>query len=234
VSLIEAIVWTLVGGCIGIVGGVIAVKYEWRRHIDFICVKEVCEPLHKKIIECSDSITKNIGLFTADLTFVRKIKNNYWYSIVKKKISKKLDEWQSRISEYNVVWKEMREKIEKAINQEIERRMAALGPSQDKGRLVSEFKKNMEQGFLSSGATGYVLLIQGKINDEDYYFIENFKRAGAPPEREIRNKLAGGFPKAIYEEIRKDPTLTSLPDKVKEVEDATTRLREVLEKWIKK
>lgn len=229
-SLTDVIVGAVVGGCIGIAGGVVAVKYEWRRHVDFEIINKVYEPLYKKIIERSDSITKNIGLFSADLTFFREIKKNYWYSRVTQKISKKLEDWQSRVSEYNAVWKEMREKIEQAINQEVERRAALLEPSRDRDRLVSGFKENVTQGFMYSGATGYSLLIQGKINDEDYYFLENFKCSGPDAEREIKVKLASGFPNAIYEEIRKDPTLTNLYDRVKKVEDATARLREVLEK----
>lgn len=233
-SLTDVLVGALIGGCAVIAGGVIVAKYKWKKQIDFVCIKEIYAPLHAKIIKRSDSITKNIGLFSADLTFVREIKNNYWYSRVPQKISEKLEEWQSRVSGYNAVWKEMRGNIEKAVNQEIEKRAAALKPSRDRDRLVSGFKESVMQGLLSLGATCYFRLIQGKINDEDYYFIENFKRGGSPPEREIRDKLASGFPKAIYEEIRNDPALTNLHDKVKEVEDATARLREVLEKRIKK
>lgn len=230
-SLTDVIVGAVVGGCIGIAGGVVAVKYEWRRHIDFVCIKEIYAPLHAKIIEIRNSLTKFVGISPGDVeTFVRRIKDNYWYPRVSKKVAEKFQEWQSRVSEYDTIRRDMEGKIEKVITQEIEKREASLEPSPDKAHVVFEFKRIIKEGFLYPMSTGYFLLIRGEINDEEYHFIDNFKRGGNPLVHEIKVNLASGFPKAIYEEIQKDPLFTNLHDKVTEVEGTTARLREVLEK----
>jgi len=235
-SLIDVLVGAVAGGCIGVAGGVVAVKYEWSKQIDLVCMKEVYEPLHSKIIDYLYFVKKFVlyaPLMDVE-TFVSKIEDSYWYSRVNKKVAEKFREWQSRVSEYNVIVKDMRVKIEKAIDHEIETRATAFESSTDKNHLVSEFKRITTDGFLSSGATGSYLLTQGKANDEEYYFISNFKNGGTPSEREIRAKLANGFPMAIYEKIRKDPLFTELHNKIKEVEDTTSQLRGVLEKRIMK
>lgn len=234
-SLTDMIVGALIGGCAVIVGGVVVAKYKWRRHIDFVCIKEIYAPLHAKIIEIRNSLTKFVGISPGDVeTFVRRIKDNYWYSRVSKEVSEKFQEWQSRVFEYGAIVRDVNDKICQAVNQEVEKRAAALESHSEKNRLVSNFKDILKEGFSPYISNAPSWLIKGKVNDEEYYFISNFKRGGAPPEREIKDKLAGGFPRAIYEVIRKGPALANLHDKVKEVEDATARLRDVLEKRIKK
>lgn len=225
----------IVGAVRGIAGRLIGAKYEWRRHIDFEIIKKVYEPLHTKIIEYLKFIVDFIEIPPGSYeTFVRGIKDNYWYSRVSKKVAEKFQEWQSRVSEYNAIRKDMRGKIEKAINQEIEKRETALEPSPDKNHIVFEFKGIITEEFFNSMTTAPSRLLQGKINDEEYHFIDNFKRRGKPSAREIRAKLASGFAKAIYEEIQKATLFADLHKKVEEIKNVTARLREVLEKRIKK
>jgi len=231
-SLIDVLAGAVIGGCIGVAGGVIAVKYEWRKQIDFVCVKEIYEPLHNKIIEHLYFIKKCV-YYPVDIEpFVSKIEDSFWYSRVNKKVAERFREWRLCVSEYDAIVKDMRVKIENAIAQEIETRLTAFKISTDYNHLILEFKKITTDGFLGSGTTGSYLLIQGKTKDEEYYFINNFKNMGTPPEREIEAKLANGFPKTIYEKIRKDPLFDGLYNKVKEIENVTSQLRDVLERRI--
>jgi len=228
-----SVIDVIVGAVRGIAERLVRAKYERGRHFDFEVIKKVYESLHKKITECRDLILKYVGFSSSGLSAIREITKSYWFSRVPKNISAKIKEWQSLVSEYDATVKELRKKIEKAVGQEIDKRAKTFEPNPINEKIVKEFRDIMDaQGYMGS-STAYLLLIRGKIDDDEHDFIKVFIR-GEQPERENRSKLASGFPKAIYEEVQMGPLCINLNDKAKEIDDATTRLLDDLGKQIKK
>jgi len=202
-----------------------------KQPINLMTIKGIYAPLNdeatkiqKQIDDYGWSLIDNQG-WPISLNPITSIKEKAFYVLADKSIRKSVEEWQVQAKKYFETREILAKEIQRVVDEEIDNRMKLINVD-NTTNFRYEVSNTFHEFYLPYS---FSRLIQGQVEDEEYYFISNLNKSNDPN----KVKFATGFPKAIYKKIDKGQ-ISTLHNIMRDTQTSFSSLKQALDKEISK